>query len=195
MIVGFAGYAGAGKDTAAQALEPAGFVLRAFSDPLREMALEIDPTLHVLHDWGEARIWGHVRLSHVVNMVGWTRAKEAKAVRGFLQTLGMAARSTFGPRCWVEVFWRWRRRQSGHIALTSVRFPEELGVPDVIVWIDRPGVGPESEHPSENSVGPGDCNCFVVNDRDVATLHRRVQTILMSCVPDSVATLLQEVRS
>ena len=77
-LIGLVGKKRAGKDTVAATLvEGFGFVRYAFADPLKAASLAADPLVPI---WG-----GHHRLSVVVRVLGWERAKENPEVRRFLQ--------------------------------------------------------------------------------------------------------------
>lgn len=84
MIVGLAGYAGAGKDTAAQCLVERGWRQDSFAAPLKQMAYDINPWIPSWHTEGQ-------RLRDMVDDRGWEDAKKVPAVRQFLQNLGSVA--------------------------------------------------------------------------------------------------------
>ena len=80
MLIGLTGPPGCGKDTAADHLvKNHGFVRVAFADTIREVALTIDPYDHFF------------RLSDVINLIGWDRAKRQPEVRRLLQVIGTEA--------------------------------------------------------------------------------------------------------
>ena len=82
-LVGLTGYAGSGKDAAAAGLVAEGWTRQAFADPVRSMALAIDP----LVEWD---VFSHnpVRLSLLVAKRGWHVAKQCPEVRRLLQACG-----------------------------------------------------------------------------------------------------------
>lgn len=149
--IGLFGYAGAGKDTVAEYLISRYQYTRvAFADPLKEMALSIDPRIPQGY-WGAGGT-----LASIVECHGWDEAKRSwPEVRRFLRSLGRTMRDR-DPDYWL------------HIALRKIIDAEDLGMPVVItdvrheneyeslrdfydftmVRIDRPGtdtgIDPES---------------------------------------------------
>lgn len=182
-IVGLTGYAGAGKDEAAKGLIAAGWTRQAFADPVRAMALAIDPTV-VAHIGERGELYPYrdrLRLSSIVRDFGWDEAKGIPEVRRFLQRLGTdAVRVHLGEDAWVLAFDRARNRSVDTVA-PDVRFPNEsLHIRrhgGLVIRIDRPGVGPVNGHASEN-VDAVAADATVVNDRSVAELHWRVAELV-----------------
>jgi hypothetical protein len=179
--VALMGRAGAGKDTAAAILaERFGHVRVAFADPLRRMALAVDPIIDVdiaaaYYATSERDDDGVRRLSDVVERHGWDGAKRRfPEVRRFLQRLGSeGVRDVVGASTWVDIAHRTVRAawlESRPVVLTDVRFPNEVAYARRyglrLVWIDRPGVG-DGEHASEAAVGPRDADLIVRNDGTV----------------------------
>lgn len=157
-LIGVSGRAGAGKDLLASHLAPFGYVRVAFADPLREMALAIDP----LATYG-------VHLAELVQAVGWDDAKKDPEVRRFLQRLGTeGVRNFFGADTWVRLAEE-RIADLGDVpvVITDVRYPNEVE----LVWrlgglwchVNRPDAAPVPGHVSENSVVPVDADVIVHN--------------------------------
>jgi hypothetical protein len=154
LLIGITGYARAGKDTFANELVVNhGFTRRGFADPLKEMALAIDP----LVDIGEGTLkMLPMRLGQVIEMVGWEEAKAYPDVRRILQRLGKeAVRDHLGEDAWINAL---------HRATYGI---EDLVIPDVrfvnesdyvrssggVIWrIERDGVGGVDRHASENEL-------------------------------------------
>ena len=93
-----------------------GFVRVAFADTIRHVALTIDPYVHFF------------RLSDVVNLIGWDKAKHTPEVRRLLQVFGTeVGRDMFGPEVWVDqVFKKIDTFPQGQRAvITDVRFSNE----------------------------------------------------------------------
>jgi hypothetical protein len=189
--VALMGRAGAGKDTAARLLaEMHGHRRVAFADPLKEMALAVDPiiTAYIADDYAET-----MRLSEVVAACGgWDAAKSYPEVRRFLQRLGAeGVRDTIGPDTWINlahasVTEAW---QAGHpAALTDVRFPNEVEYARShgfrLIWISRPGVA-EGEHSSESAVSPEDADVVIVNDGTVDDLRASLVRSITADAPDA----------
>ncbi|WP_405398447.1 hypothetical protein [Streptomyces microflavus] len=95
------GRAGSGKDTVGRRLVRSWTFTRvAFADPLKEMALRIDPVVKY-----EPAGYGPVpvRLADVVNRWGWEEAKRrSPEIRRTLQRMGQAVRRQ-DPNYWVAL--------------------------------------------------------------------------------------------
>ncbi|WP_330174541.1 hypothetical protein OG875_13905 [Streptomyces sp. NBC_01498] len=95
------GRAGAGKDTVGSRLVHSwGFTRVAFADPLKEMALRIDPVVKY-----EPAGYGPVpvRLADIVNRWGWEEAKvRSPEIRRTLQRMGQAVRNQ-DPDYWLTL--------------------------------------------------------------------------------------------
>lgn len=172
-LVGLTGYAGVGKDEAAKGLIAAGWTRQAFADPVRSMALAIDPLVQGA---------GHVdSLSWFVGQVGWDRAKAIPDVRRFLQRLGTdGVRAHLGADAWVRAFDLARDRRVDTVA-PDVRFPNEADhirrMGGIVIRIDRPGVGPVNGHVSEQVDGLV-VDATVVNDGTIDQLQWRVAELV-----------------
>ena len=173
-LVGLTGFSGAGKDVAAAGLVAAGWTRQAFADPVRSMALAIDP-------WVTCPTFSYspVRLSLLVDERGWWYAKQAPDVREFLQRLGTdAVRAHLGDDAWVRAFEHARDRLwPADIVAPDVRFDNEAAYivrnGGMMIRIDRPGVGPVNTHASED-IGGIPVDEIVVNDGTPEQLQARV---------------------
>lgn len=123
-LVGLCGYAGSGKDTAAEGLTGTGWRRVAFADPLKELA----------------------------RMLGWNGAKDTYG-RRFLQVLGEQVRLIIGEDSWVRAAEKFVDAKPDDVVITDVRYPNEAEWirrrGGFLVEIQRPGVGPANDHPSE----------------------------------------------
>lgn len=175
-VIGLTGYARSGKDAVAAILHDlAGYQRFALADPVREMALAIDPYVPVISE----DHYHLFRLSELVDKHGWTEAKNIGEVRRLLQHIGTeGVRDIIGQETWIEL---WRRRAShvvlgpegtGRIVCTDVRFPNEADVVRELggeVWrIERPGVQAVNGHVSDAGVNAIRADVVVKN---VGTLH------------------------
>lgn len=175
-LVGLTGFAGSGKDTAAAGLVAAGWKRQAFADPLKAMALAIDPW--IMQD----DLYEGASLSWWVDALGWEGAKGLEQVRRFLQRLGTdVVRVHLGEDAWVRAFDRARDRRADTVA-TDVRFPNEAAYihrhGGIIIRIDRPGVGPINGHDSETQVDAVEADATVVNDGSPEQLQIRVADLV-----------------
>lgn len=183
MIVGLSGFAGSGKDTAAEVLtREYGFTRVAFADVLREMALAIDPYVELEAASSDYPIVLYHRLSRVIENSGWDHAKnEYPDVRRLLQRLGTeAGRNILGDNIWVDTA---LKNHKGHdIVVTDVRFPNELDAiheqDGISIRIERPGVGPKNDHASETSLIDALFTHIINNDGTIEELHEKVVDVM-----------------
>lgn len=145
-LVSLSGFAGSGKDTAAEGLVAEGWVRVAFADKLKAIAYETNP-------WVKTNGAHMIRLAELIDSAGWDAAKEHDDVRRILQDLGLAARVHLGPDVWLNATFA-ELPPGANVVITDARFPNELNavvtLGGLTVRIERPGVGPANEHPSES---------------------------------------------
>lgn len=151
-LIGLAGYAGSGKDTAADVLVGLGYERRAFAGALKDLATRI----------------------------GWDGRKD-EAGRRLLQELGVAARDILGADVWVNALMATLEGPSVICDVrfpNEVAAIADHG--GIVVRIVRPGVTPALGHVSETALDDLELPT-VVNDGDVFGLHARVLAILAAC--------------
>ena len=154
-LVGLSGYAGSGKDAAAQVLLEAGYERRAFADKLRAMAYELNPIIPI-----KGQMY---RLGRLVDAYGWEHCKrEYPEAREILQRLGTeAGRKVLGENVWVratlndlgvDVLFA----TGPKVVVTDVRFPNEAAaiqrLGGKVYRVQRPGVTAINAHPSETAL-------------------------------------------
>lgn len=173
MIVGLAGYAGSGKDAAADWFVERGYQRRAFADPLRAIAEAVNPVV------GRRR--GRlVRYNDAIDRLGYTKAKaKYPLLREFLQRLGTeGGRQILGEDFWVDL--TLDAIEDENVVIPDVRFPNEVyGIfshGGAVLRITRPGVGPLNDHASERSLDDMRLTT-VLNDGSLADLHARLQEV------------------
>lgn len=179
-LIGIAGRKRSGKDTLADYLvDLYGYRKRAFAEPLKAMALAIDPVVSAVVD--EHSDIELDRLSRIVGWVGWDRAKEEyPEVRRFLQRLGTeGVRGTFGPNAWVDL-----ALTPPPVALTvftDCRFPSEVeGIIQAggqVIRVRRPATETGDAHASETALDDMDLPT-VLNDSTIPELWRRAENLL-----------------
>lgn len=183
-LVGLIGKKRVGKDTfAAVLVEEFGFARVAFADPLKEMALTIDP---IIGNGVRGSVPVHMRLSTAVALPGgWERVKdEYPEARRFLQRLGDGVRQ-FDPEFWVRAGMYTAHdlrgapgqyvRDPHPVVITDVRYPNEADAireaGGTLVRIVRPGVDDGDTHPSETALDGYATDSTVRNIGDVLLLQ------------------------
>lgn len=149
ILIGATGFARAGKDALGDMLvKDFGYVKIGWADKLYEFALKLNP-------W----VWTPfpMKLSFLVNRVGWTRAKRWKTVREYLQWVGTElVRDTLGRDTWVNTqlpVIKEHLKKGRSVFVTNCRFENECkAIADLggtIVKVTRKGVGPVNNHSSD----------------------------------------------
>jgi hypothetical protein len=164
-VIGLAGYAGAGKNAAAEAT---GGLVVGFADPLYAALAAM---LGVPEEQLRARHTKELPMAC------------GKSPRDLLRSLGTEwGRDMVRPDMWV---WRCRQRIEaagragiGLVVVCDVRFPNELQfireeLSGEVWWIDRPGIEAGS-HVSDNSIRFLDCDRVINNDGTLDDLRMAV---------------------
>ncbi len=146
MLLGITGKMRVGKDTAASYLiEKHGFTRVAFADPLKSLALLVDP---IIAEGG----LGYLRLSDVIREMGAEGAKSIPEVRRLYQELGNGVR-TLQDTFWVDVAAgniRTLLDEGKRVVVTDVRYPNEANritaLGGEIARITRPGLLADTSH-------------------------------------------------
>lgn len=183
-LIALAGAAGAGKDTAAEALLKVGYRRDAFADRMRTAILALDPTVDFMQI-GDGTI-AHVKLSWLIDQFGWDHAKrEYPEVRRLLQKFGTeAGRDIHGPNCWVDlVFNSWEEAGFPRTVITDCRFPNEAQAVrnngGLVVQIVRPGIEAlPGGHASENGIPAELVDHVVTNAGTIDDLHHLVRLLV-----------------
>lgn len=173
-LIGLAGQARTGKDTAAGFLVERGWTRYAFADEVKAMALDIDPLI------GADALYGHQHLAALVDLFGWESAKTRPEVRRFLQRLGTEGIRTRDPDFWVRATMTRATRSDSAAVITDVRFANEADAirtaGGTVILVERPGLpalaGPNGRHASEHIDFPVDL--VLVNDGNLAQLEQRI---------------------
>lgn len=189
-LVGMIGKKRSGKDSVASTLvEEYGFIRRAFADPLKEAALGLDPLIRIEQDetylldpglLGIAGVPPLLRLSAIVEGVGWEAAKEIREVRRTLQNYGLAIRG-IDPDFWVRQPFATMEPGLAYV-VTDVRFPNEVdAVRDrggKIIRVARPGLVSTDQHVSETALDDVEPDALIVNDGTLEDLAAKVRDLL-----------------
>lgn len=195
-IVAFAGWPGAGKNTAAQALVQLGYREDSFAGPLKAMAVQLDPIVTV-------RFSEPVWLSDLLGgNDNWERAKREPGSRRYLQDLGKAVRDHLGADTWLNAA---IERYTSHFLPTGQQHPtvitdcryrneaewvqsvrweswEDEDGPIItksrLIWLDRDGCGPPNDHESASGVCRELADHRIANNGTVEELHAEVLRVL-----------------
>lgn len=165
-LIGFSGRSGAGKDTAAKALEPMGYKRDAFADPLKQMvAILAGEPVENFHD--------PVLKEQVCPALGVTR-------RRALQMVGNAMRNLFQENVWARsLVARWRAAGCPKTVVTDVRYDDEaqslIDQGGKIVLLQRPDgsrlTGEAATDISEQGITPHLADAMIVNGEDLRTFE------------------------
>ena len=173
-LIGIAGRAGSGKDTAgAHLVESHGFQQYAFADPIRAM-------LGALGAFPAADLINRDTKEVVIDWLG-------KSPRQMAQTLGTEwGRELVHPQLWVLMAQRrWdAAKADGHsLVITDVRFENEVewikAQSGHVIVLDRSGTESVSVHASEQLNFSAFADRIISNDRSIPSLKRRVDLALM----------------
>ena len=173
------GKAGSGKDTVGELLvQHAGYKRLAFADPVREMALVLDPIVVLADELGFGETYA--RLSEVVAADGWDRAKRMyPEVRRILQNAGMAQREV-DSFYWLDLLLEKWSTEWSPVVVTDCRFENEavalrnLGF--LLVRVIRPGAG-ANDHVSETELDDFTVYRTIYNDGTVEDLREAVRDL------------------
>lgn len=194
-IIAFSGYARAGKDEAAKVLvNQYGFRRIAYADKLRAALYTLNPIVSyvVWRDGDGNRILPtedtYVTLQNVIDTYGWDGYKASEygpEIRRLIQHLGTeVARDILGENVWVDAALR-NVGDDEKIVITDCRFPNEAqAVKDrggYVVRIERPGVGPASDHPSEHALKDWNFDFTIFNGfSNTEDYHEHVRQFLLA---------------
>ena len=197
-LIGVSGYARTGKDTIGQILvDEHGFFRIAFADAVREGVYALNPWVPIevakpLIDPKDSPLLFEERkkpryemrlrrVQEIVDEYGWEKAKAAPEIRRLLQAYGTeAGREIHGHNAWVDVALRkWKEAGYCDTVITDCRFPNEAAAIREAggeVWrVNRPGVGPQSNHPSEISVDEFEADHVIYNDSTIEDLAAKLR--------------------
>ena len=164
-LVGLAGWAGSGKDTAADALVAVGYQRRGFADALKELARRI----------------------------GWDGHKDDTG-RQLLQELGLGCRDIIGADVWVDALMHTIDGPTVisdvRFANELAAIADHAGV---VVRVTRPGVRPARGHLSETALDDVMLPT-IVNDADPAVLQSRLLDLL-TLLPANPAAVHETLRT
>lgn len=172
MLVGLAGYPGAGKDTGGDFFAEQGWGKFAFADELRADVALLNPMV----GWRN----GPVYFNEAIAKYGYTEAKyRYPEIRRALQRFGTEyARHRHGSLYWVK-------RLDKNVTLTGfenniltdVRFDEEINYVcnqfGCLIWIDRDGCNP-MDHQADNGYARDFCHFVIKNSGTKEELGEKI---------------------
>ncbi|WP_030737226.1 hypothetical protein [Streptomyces sp. NRRL S-31] len=182
--IAFVGKARSGKDTAGERLVQHWMFTRlAFADPLKRMALQVDPLIPMKH------LDSHARLSACVTAAGWEDAKDRwPEIRRVLQRMGHTVRE-LDPDFWVRALMDKAKAADGWnmpVVVTDCRYRNEAETLRAagfrLVRIKRPTplkkMRREALHPSETELDGYPCDDTIINAGSVFDLHTAVDALV-----------------
>lgn len=165
MIFGLTGRARSGKDTAALALRPLGFVRVAFADPMRDMLRAIGLRDEDMEGDAKERPVPHLGLSY----------------RRLAQTLGTEWGRALDPDLWIKVARSRIERviaEGRSVVVTDIRFDNEAALVrhmgGRVIRIDREEAAAVLKHTSEAGVNHALIDATVFNNDSLDEFRARV---------------------
>lgn len=163
MIIGLSGFARSGKDEAAKILvEEFYFQKLAFADILRDALYALNPVVIPSYQSGlevhPTERYGPLLIQEIIDSYTWDGYKETTygpEIRRLLQRMGTeVGRNLLGGNIWIDkTLENYSFSSNPNAVISDARFLNEF---DAIrreggeIWrIDRLGVGPANDHPSE----------------------------------------------
>jgi len=165
MIIGFSGYAGCGKDTAADfiASHLLNYEKISFANTLRECMEALNP---IVLSTGES----FLRYNAAIALYGYRDAKDnVSEIRALLQRMGTdMGRKILGENVWVDALVQKLDSDKNYV-ISDVRFPNEYDAVKskngVVIRIHRPGYEPTNAHPSETALDNYPFDYHLYNDK------------------------------
>lgn len=189
-LIGLIGKKRTGKNHTARLLGRFGYREAAFADPLRDMAVAIDPVI------GWDRFTDRpIHYTDALNRYGYEAAKERfPEFRRFLQRLGTeGVRETLGEKyglrellgddVWIVLAEKRIDSSDERLVFTDVRFPNEAELirrkGGATVRVVRPDLPPSTdEHPSEIALDDYEPDATLHNDSTPAGLSEAVDALV-----------------
>lgn len=161
-IIGLSGWARVGKDTVASRLVSShGYVRSSFADLIRDALYKLNPSIDVS---------GYTMgLSSAVDLMGWEELKsQSVGIRGLMQRMGTeVGREMFGDNFWVDAAID-SIEDGTNVVFADVRYPNEADAIKALggeIWrINREGIEPANDHPSETALDAYQFDCIMFNN-------------------------------
>lgn len=175
-VIGLMGYGGTGKSEVAKALAGMGFTRTHIKQPLRDMAASLLASAGYSPAEIDSYLDGELKREVIPAL-----KRTGTEIQQFLGT--EFGRDFCYPALWLDL---WRARavailgDGGKVVQESVRFANEAEairkLNGVIVRVERPGVGPLSDHVSERP--PAEPDFTIYNNGTLTDLRLQVSTLL-----------------
>ena len=92
-----------------------------------------------------------------------------------------AGRGVLGDTVWIDETWK-RASNHARVVITDVRFPNEADAVKqhhgIVVRVERPGLVPPNNHPSERSMETYTFDGHLRNDGTIEDLKRKIQPFI-----------------
>lgn len=180
VVIGLHGAKRVGKDSVGKILvQREGFTRLSFAGKLYATLLGTDPLVPRSTGSGPVRHFEYVRLSKVVEEIGWEQAKdEIPEVRRLLERLGTeGVRENLGHSTWIDAAVADVER-GGKYVFTDVRFANEAEAIHKLggeVWkVTRKGYEPDDSHVSNAGIPDSLISRTIANDGTLSDLRRSV---------------------
>lgn len=170
MKIGICGYATAGKDEVANILATNhGFEKVSWADALRRDMWILNPIVAVA---GSAVI----TYRDAINCNGYNEAKvRYPELRRLLQDYGTDVHRTVDEDYWIK---RTLGSVTGNTVFPDTRFPNEAEACDLVILVNRPGVGPVNGHASDAGLAFPYARITIDNDGTLEDLADKVEVAL-----------------
>lgn len=207
MIIALSGYAGSGKDAAANIIKKLHpyFEIKKFSGKMKKIASILTGIPEAKFEDQDVKKsllgpeWGEVRENplNAIDPFSDVEFLHLMSVRELLQKLGTdAIRSGLHQNAWVNALMADYRAEafSGYVGdtrmdvpasswvITDCRFPNEANAVvsrgGVIVRITRPGFGPVNNHPSETALDGWPFDFTLTNDGSLENFEAKIVYLL-----------------
>jgi len=150
MIIGFTGFATAGKNALSEEfVTNSGFEQAGFADALKKILYSLDPIISQ-HNDGETICFD--RVQDYVDEYGYEESKKIPEIRQLLQRLGTeGGRVALGEDVWVNTLFT--QPHDARLVISDLRFENEAMAVKArggcVIKVERPGIGPINNHASE----------------------------------------------
>jgi hypothetical protein len=203
MLIGLAGKARVGKDTAAKYLvERYGFNQIALADPVKESYYRLNPHIVLELTFAEELGLDLTRdgytvtvdktgaasiiqlfitdVKSIVDRVGWEKAKTIKGIRTGLQKIGTeCGREIHGDDCWLNIA---KKKFTGKDVISDARFSNEAefthAFGGTVVNLTRNDAEEVAQHSSENGLCSEYYDVLVENNGTVEDLYEELDKIV-----------------